>query len=86
MGRALELAIDDRSAVGRGSVRIAKTVEFIAATVELCFRTVNAVISGYVYLPQILLTDFCFHFTATHGILRHSGLTISKVDHPGEPH
>jgi hypothetical protein len=88
---------DTETTIAELEQRIAKTVEFLDSVtpsrfegsddrkVELRFRSVSGVMSGYTYLTQVLMPDFYFHIATAHGILRNQGLPIGKADFLGKP-
>ncbi|MEI9942240.1 MAG: DUF1993 domain-containing protein [Pseudomonadota bacterium] len=77
------------------AARVEKTTAFLrsvakehfegsdARAVEINFRSLSGSYSGERYLMGILLPDFFFHVTTTHGILRNRGLAIGKADYLG---
>ena len=53
--------------------------------VEFRFPGVTGPMNGHAYLTKFLLPDFYLHIAIAHGILRHHGLEIGKVDYLGKP-
>ena len=84
---------DDESTFEELDARIAKTVVFLRSvdaklfdgsesrSVE--FPSLAGMYRGDEYLRSILLPDFFFHVATAHGILRHRGVPIGKVDYLG---
>jgi hypothetical protein len=75
--------------------RIARTTEYLRSidkrafegsdtrSIEIKFRSLSGTYTGERYLTAVLLPDFYFHVATAHGILRHRGLPLGKVDYLG---
>ena len=60
--------------------RVEKTVEFMNT---LKRRDVSVDYSGYQFLLQRSIPNFCFHCTTAYNILRHNGVAVGKRDYLG---
>ncbi len=88
---------DNEATLDELDIRIEKTIAYLDSVrpdqfesadtrdVELKFRSLSGVMSGHVYLTQVLLPDFYFHVATAHGILRNLGLAVSKTHYIGKP-
>ena len=76
-------------------MRVSKTVEFMNTlkpaqidgtedkVVTLTRRDVSVDYSGYQFLLQRSIPNFCFHCTTAYNILRHNGVAVGKRDYLG---
>ena len=86
---------DDEKSLGELKVRIAKTLDFVAAITPKDIdgsedRDISMKIGGQLmafkgqpYLVNFVLPNFYFHAAMAYGILRHNGLEIGKSDFIG---
>jgi uncharacterized protein len=75
--------------------RLANTIDFLASVtpaafegaekrqIELKFRTASKTLSGEDYLAKYMIPNFFFHAVTVHGILRHNGVEVGKMDYLG---
>ena len=75
--------------------RVEKTVEFMNTlkpaqidgtedkVITLTRRDVSVDYSGYQFLMQRSIPNFCFHCTTAYNILRHNGVAVGKRDYLG---
>ena len=87
---------DNGSAVDEMKARIAATVEFLQSvdpaaveaglTREVSFPRgkETMTMSGEDYFQSFTLPNFYFHLTTAYNILRHNGVSVSKLDFLGE--
>ena len=54
-----------------------------AREITLKFGTMQAVLTGEDYLLSFVLPNFYFHLATAHGILRHQGVAVGKLDYLG---
>ena len=86
---------DEEKSFAELQARIARTLAYIAgvdpaaldarsaAEVVLKAGRLNATFTADEYLLQFALPNFYFHVTTAHGILRHLGVAIGKMDYLG---
>ncbi|CAN7383822.1 DUF1993 domain-containing protein [Variovorax paradoxus] len=87
---------DDEKTYDDLLARIAKTQEFLATVdralvdgqeeraVTIKTREGEAHFTAQRYLLQFALPNFFFHVTTAHGVLRHKGMPIGKMDYLGK--
>lgn len=99
IGRILDVAPpampDEEKTFAELQDRIARTVAYLdaqdeaaidaraSAEVTLKAGSLSATFTADEYLLQFALPNFYFHVTTAHGILRHLGVSIGKMDYLG---
>ncbi|SME92698.1 hypothetical protein SAMN06265365_101523 [Tistlia consotensis] len=86
---------DSETTLAELKERVARTLAFLggvgrepfdgaeARSIELRFGKFQASYSGADYVTRFMLPNFFFHVTTAHGILRHQGVEVGKLDYLG---
>jgi len=94
-GKAAPSFPDTETTFGELRKRIANTIDFLASVppaafdgaekrqIEMKFHTGPKIFSADEYLTKFMSPNFFFHVATAHGILRHNGVEIGKMDYLG---
>lgn len=96
VGRAAPVFTDNEVTVADFRERVERTKAFLGTfspddfkgsevrMISQSFRRADYALSGVDYLQMVLLPNLYFHIAIAHGILRHNGFDIGKLDYYGQ--